>query len=72
MYTLLNKKDFLNMVDPKFLNEFKKWKIKELRNHFKITHISNGEYKNMSGYCFKCLTPLKPDYIKFENYCLDC
>ena len=72
MYTLLNKKDFLNMVEPQFLNEFKKWKIKDLREYFKITHISNGKYKNMSGYCFKCLTPLKPDYIKFENYCLDC
>ena len=36
--TLLKKADFLSMVDPKFLNEFKKWKIKELREHFKITH----------------------------------
>ena len=23
----------------------------------------------MKGYCFKCLTPLRPDYTVFENYC---
>jgi len=72
MYTLLNKKDFLNMLREENKEEFKNMKIKDLRKYFKITHISNGEYKNMSGFCFKCLTPLKPDYIKFENYCLDC
>ena len=72
MYTLLNKKDFLNMLREENKEEFKNMKIKDLREYFKITHISNGEYKNMSGYCFKCLTPLKPDYIKYENYCLDC
>jgi hypothetical protein len=60
--TLLKKADFLSMVDPKFLNEFKKWKIKELR----------GKFRDMRGYCFSCLTPLKADYTRFENYCLDC
>jgi hypothetical protein len=72
MYTLLNKKDFLNMLREENKEEFKNMKIKDLREYFKITHISNGEYKNMSGFCFKCLTPLKPDFIKFENYCMDC
>ena len=70
--TLLKKADFLSMVDPKFLNEFKKWKIKELRGHFKMTHIVDGKFRDMRGYCFSCLTPLKPDYTRFENYCLDC
>ena len=70
--TLLKKADFLSMVDPKFLNEFKKWKIKELRDHFKITHIIDGKFKDMRGHCFSCLRPLRPDYTRFENYCLDC
>ena len=70
--TLLKKADFLSMVDPKFLNEFKKWKIKELRDHLKMTHIIDGKFKDMRGYCFSCLRPLRPDYTRFENYCLDC
>ena len=32
----------------------------------------NGKVKDMRGNCFKCLTPLKPDYTQFKNYCLDC
>ena len=50
----------------------KKMKAKDIRKLFGFTHLINGKYRNMSGYCFKCLTPLKPDYIKYENYCLDC
>ena len=72
---LINKTELLEIIKKDTdlnLDTFKKMSIKDLRNRLKITHISNGEYKNMSGYCFKCLTPLKPDYIKFENYCLDC
>ena len=69
---LLEKKDLLQMIEPQHLQDFKKWSAKDLRNHFGITHKINGKYRNMSGYCFKCLTPLKPDYIKYENYCLDC
>ncbi len=69
---LLEKKDLLQMVEPQHLQDFKKWSAKDLRNYFGITHKINGKYRNMSGYCFKCLTPLKPDYIKYENYCLDC
>ena len=51
---------------------YKKWRVKDLREHFGITHKIDGQYKNMSGYCFKCLTPLRPDYTIFENYCKDC
>ena len=73
--TLLNKKNFLNMVnnDPDLnIDNFKKLNINELRNHFKITHIINGKFKDARGSCFKCLTPLRADYTQFENYCLDC
>jgi hypothetical protein len=69
---LLEKKDLLQMVEPQHLQDFKKWSVKDLRAHFGITHKINGEYKNMKGYCFKCLTPLRPDYTQFENYCMDC
>ena len=44
--------------------------VKELREHLKITHKINGQYKDMTGNCFKCLKPLTPDYIKYENYCM--
>lgn len=72
---LLSKKDFLTMVenDPNLnIDEFKKMKIKDLREFFKLTHKIDGQYKNYYGYCFKCLTPLRADYKHHENYCLDC
>ena len=72
--TLLKKTDFLDLVDLKFLNEFKKWKVKELRDHFKITHIVDGKFRDMRGCCFSCITPLRADYTssKSNNYCADC
>ena len=72
--TLLKKADFLDMVDLKFLNEFKKWKVDELRDHFKITHIIDGKFKDMRGNCFGCLTSLRHDYTSNinKNYCMDC
>ena len=72
--TLLKKTDFLDMADLKFLNEFKKWKVKELRDYFKITHIIDGKFRDMRGYCFSCITPLRADYTssKSNNYCADC
>tara|TARA_R100000655_G_scaffold101763_1_gene147186 strand:- start:329 stop:550 length:222 start_codon:yes stop_codon:yes gene_type:complete len=69
---LLEKEDLLKMIEPHRLNEFKKWKVKDLREHFGITHRINNENRNMKGHCFKCLKPLRPDYTVFENYCLDC
>jgi hypothetical protein len=72
---LIEKTDLLNIVinDPDLnIDNFKKMKVNELRELLKITHKINGQYKNMSGHCFKCLTPLRPDYIQFENYCKDC
>ena len=70
---LLNKKDFLDLnKNLSFKNQLKNMKIEELRDYFKITHIVNGKFKDMRGNCFKCLTPLRPDYTQFKNYCLDC
>jgi len=69
---LLEKEDLLKMVEPHHLNEFKKWKVKDLRDHFGVTHKVNGKNRNMKGYCYNCLKPLRPDYTVFENYCLDC
>ena len=69
---LLEKEDLLKMVEPPHLNEFKKWKVKDLRDHFGVTHKVNGKNRNMKGYCYNCLKPLRPDYTVFENYCLDC
>ena len=71
----LTKKDFLNIAinDPDLnIDELKKMKVNELRELYKITHLIDGNLRDMRGYCFSCLTPLKPDYTRFENYCLDC
>ena len=43
---LLEKEDLLKMVEPHHLNEFKMWKVKDLRNHFGLTHKINGKYEN--------------------------
>ena len=72
---LLNKKDFLNIAinDPDLnIDELKKMKVNELRELYKMTHIIDGNLRDMRGYCFSCLKPLRPDYTRFENYCLDC
>ena len=74
---LLNKKDLLNIVinDPDLdIDNFKKMKVNELREHFKITHIIDGKLRDMRGYCFSCITPLRADYTssKSNNYCIDC
>ena len=67
--TLLKKADFLS-----FKPELKHLKVNELRDHFKITHIIDGKLRDMRGYCFSCITPLRADYTssKSNNYCVDC
>ncbi len=67
--TLLKKADFLS-----FKPELKHLKVNELRDHFKITHIIDGKLRDMRGYCFSCITPLRADYTssKSNNYCADC
>ena len=74
---LISKKEILEIAT--MLNNFgfkrdelKKMKVNELRELYKITHSIDGNLRDMRGYCFSCLTPLKPDYTRFENYCLDC
>ena len=74
---LLNKKDLLDVVinDPDLdIDNFKKMKVNELRDHFKMTHLIDGKFRDMRGYCFSCITPLKADYTssKSNNYCMDC
>ena len=76
---LLTKKDFLNMsfdfgVRKYGLAEIKKMKVSELRELFKLTHSIDGNFKDMRGNCFSCLTSLRHDYTsKFDKkYCIDC
>jgi len=76
---LLTKKDFLFIANKGFrsdlykdIKQLEKMKISQLRELFSFTHIVDGQYKNYKGYCFSCITPLKADYTRFENYCLDC
>ena len=72
---LLSKKELLLIVenDPNLnIEEFKKMKVDELRDNLIITHLINGMYKNMSGFCYTCFSPLRPDYTAHKNYCIDC
>ena len=72
---VISKKELLEIAnkDPDCnIDELKKMKVSELRELFKITHVIDGKFRDMRGYCFSCLTPLKADYTRFENYCLDC
>ena len=74
---LLTKKDFIAIIDRdpdlyKSIEYIRKWKVKDLREFFKFTHEIKGQYKDMSGHCYRCLTPLRADYTHHENYCLDC
>ena len=66
--TLLKKADFLKLKP-----ELKHLKVNELREHFKTTHIIDGKLRDMRGYCFSCITPLRADYTssKSNNYCAD-
>ena len=67
--TLLKKADFVSLKP-----ELKHLKVAELRDHFKMTHIVDGKFRDMRGYCFSCITPLRADYTspKSNNYCADC
>ena len=47
---LLNKKDLLDVVinDPDLdIDNFKKMKVNELRDYFKMTHIIDGKFRDM-------------------------
>ena len=70
---LIEKKELIEkFVEQHNQDQFKKWSVKDLRDHFGVTHKIDGKYENKKGLCFKCFKPLRPDYTQFENYCLDC
>jgi len=69
---LLTKKDFTIFFLPHELHWFKQMNIDELRLTYGVTHSIKGKYKDMRGNCFKCLTPLRADYMAYKNYCMDC
>ena len=59
-----SKKDFIKIIEENNIND--------VREIFKLTHIIDNQYKNFNGYCYSCLKPLRPDYQKYKNYCMDC
>ena len=70
---LLTKKDFIEkIIEPHNKKDLSKMKISELRELYKMTHIIDGNLRDMRGNCYKCLTPLRADYTAHENYCMDC
>ena len=69
---LLTKEDFESFFEEHGSPRIDKTNINELRLTFGVTHLIDGKYKDMRGNCFKCLTPLKADYLKHKNYCMDC
>ena len=72
---LLTKKDFIEkIIEPHNKKDLSKMKISELRELYKITHSIDGNFRDMRGYCFGCLTSLRHDYTSNlnKNYCLDC
>jgi len=69
---LLTKKDFESFFDGHNEYGFKKMSINKLRSTYGVTHSINGEFKDMRGSCYKCLTPLRADYTHHKNYCMDC
>ena len=69
---LLTKEDFESFFEEHGSPRIDKTNIDELRSTFGVTHLIDGKYKDMRGNCFKCLTPLRVDYAKHKNYCMDC
>jgi hypothetical protein len=72
---LLTKKDFIEkIIEPHNKKDLSKMKISELRELYKITHLIDGNLKDMRGHCFGCLASLRHDYTSNlnKNYCLDC
>ena len=81
---LITKKELLEIavndpdlnIDDLNIYKLKQMKVSELREILKITHKitcdSEIHYVNNFGHCFNCFKLLRPDYIKYKNYCLDC
>ena len=70
----LKKDDFVNL----FGENYKKWKIKDLKEHFKFTHInikSGKKLKAIEGVnCLDCFAEMKNDEHSSinKNYCTSC
>ena len=48
---LLTKKDFIeSIINDKHKNEFGQWKIKDLKDHFSLTHMINGKAVKLKGH----------------------
>jgi hypothetical protein len=81
---LITKKELLEIavndpdsnIDDLNIYKLKQMKVSELREILKITHKITSDkeihYVNNFGHCFNCFKLLKPDYIKYKNYCRDC
>jgi hypothetical protein len=82
MLKKLNKKEILQFVEEQFNSEFvekfKKYKLDDLRQEFKLTHIdvNTGKifYAQPGVYCLGCADMLRNDYRSplNSNYCGDC
>jgi hypothetical protein len=82
MLKKLNKKEILQFVEeqfnPEFVEKFKKHKLNDLRQEFKITHIdvNTGKifYAQPGVYCLNCADMLRNDYRSpfNSNYCGNC
>ena len=82
MLKKLNKKEILQFVEKQlnseFVEKFKKHKLNDLRQEFKITHIdiNTGKifYAQPGVYCLNCADTLRNDYLNpfNSNYCGGC
>ena len=70
----LKKDDFVDS----FGENYKKWKLKDLKEHFKFTHINTKSGKKLKAIegvnCLDCFAEMKNDYRskKDTRYCRDC
>jgi len=73
---LLTKKELLEIavndlnlnIDDINIYKLEQMKVSELREILKMTHIIDGNLRDMRGYCFSCLTPLKADYTRSKTH----
>ena len=70
----LKKDDFLDL----FVENYKKWKLKDLKEHFKFTHINTKSGKKLKAIegvnCLDCFAEMKNDEHSNinKNYCISC
>ena len=70
----LKKDDFVDS----FGENYKKWKLKDLKEHFKFTHINTKSGKKLKAIegvnCLDCFAEMKNDEHSNinKNYCISC